>query len=455
MDDGEDKRITSGSSGGGYGVVLLPSDIVEAEVLTRLPVKSLMRFKCVSKLGRSTISHPSFSKAYLGRRRQSGLFITYPVVGSLRCLYATLPVGGESALLHEQFNLPDSFANYKYNQNGATQVINGGLFCVYADYRAWICNVSTGEIRELPASDLQDAKAFHYYFGFASSSKEYKLLKLCSAPIDCVCMDGYGPWAMECEILTLGKDASWRRWRRPDAPRVDIFKQSVHIIDGGVICFWHRDGQRLIVFNFQDESFHVINPPRRVSSSLRGYFLLQLGGHFALVKEKKSYYQVMELQGDPNGLVHQRLELWVLKLNFHQGESVPPSYEWTYQVINLPFDFPFGGLSFLGNLPMTGEMLTGVETHNKPTVPVYSYDHTTGKFEKFVMGKFPLSPLPSAASIRKDTNSFCASICEETNNFRVSYYEEDITPLTDLIQFSDSQKQTQKKKKPRRKKNQG
>ncbi|KAG5514402.1 hypothetical protein RHGRI_035727 [Rhododendron griersonianum] len=153
-------------------------------------------------------------------------------------------------------------------------------------------------------------------------------------------------------------------------------------------------GQRLIVFNFQDESFHVINPPRRASSSLRGYFLLQLGGHFALAKEKKSYYHVLELQGDLNGLlVHEKLELWVLELNFHQGESVPPSYERTYRVINLPFDFPFGGLSFLGNLTMTGEtLLTGVETHSKPTVPVYSYDHAKGKFEKFVMGKFPLSP---------------------------------------------------------------
>lgn len=51
MDDGEDKRITTSScGGGGDGVVLLPFDIVEAEVLTRLPVNSLMRLKCVSKL---------------------------------------------------------------------------------------------------------------------------------------------------------------------------------------------------------------------------------------------------------------------------------------------------------------------------------------------------------------------------------------------------------------------
>ncbi|KAI8522848.1 hypothetical protein RHMOL_Rhmol13G0028600 [Rhododendron molle] len=270
--------------------------------------------------------------------------------------------------------------------------------CTRANYRAWIRNVSTREIRELPASDLQDAKAFHYYFGFASSSKEYKLLKLCSAPIDCVCMDDDVPWAMECEILTLGKDASWRRWRTPYAPRVDIRKQSVHIIDGGVLCCGHREGHRLIIFNFQDESFHVINLP-----AMKG--LLQTPGLFfaAIGRSFRPGEGEEELLSCHGAL---RRSKWVIS---------PPK------------------IRALGET-----LLTGVETHNKPTVLVYTYDHTKGKFEKFVMGKFPLSLSlslsPSAASIRKDKDSFCASMCEDTNkflHFLVSYCEENITPLND------------------------
>lgn len=134
----------------------------------------------------------------------------------------------------------------------------------------------------------------------------------------------------------LGKVASWRRWRTAYAPEIDLCEQSGHIIDGGVLCCWHCDRDELIILNFQDENFHVINLPQRAASfsSLRGYFLLQLGGHVALAKEKKSYYY----QGVLNGLVNQRLELWVLELNFHQGESLRPSYEWIYQVINLPLN---------------------------------------------------------------------------------------------------------------------
>ncbi|KAG5539008.1 hypothetical protein RHGRI_019532 [Rhododendron griersonianum] len=146
----KEKKITGSSGSGGGGevpkaalAVELPNELVVLEVLTRLPVKSLMRFKCVSNLWRSTISQdPSFSKihrAWHSPSRAGGfsLHIPTPMTPySLRCFYATTlpssscPGGGESVLLPHQFTATASNSCSKYN--GATDVVKG-LFCLYAD----------------------------------------------------------------------------------------------------------------------------------------------------------------------------------------------------------------------------------------------------------------------------------------------------------------------------------
>ncbi|KAH7842641.1 hypothetical protein Vadar_007629 [Vaccinium darrowii] len=447
LEEEEDNRITGGGGDGGSAsmavVVFLPPDIVEGEVLTRLPVKSLMRFKCVSKLWCSTISNPSFSKSRY--TPASGLFIiAYPPdnnnrcrdssSSSLRCFYATLPrpppiIGGEGEKVaavaeeeeeHHQFtNLP--MCKYKYKFSGATQVING-LFCLFADHHAWVCSISTGEIRKLTdlcLDELLAEIACNYYFGFVATSNEYKLLKLCTRDLF---------KERDCAVLTLGKDTLWRTRLRnysdyPPEPEIYVAGDSIYI-DGTLYCWSGMDfcSGELIAFSFQDESFQVIGPPPRASTTLvdpSDLVLLQFRGHFAVAKEKNF-----------GGLVDRELELWVLE------QSTPSSYKWFYEVINIPLGFPYLGFSFLGNLPPTGEMLlTSFATDHESAVPVYSYDHTKGKFEKFIIGKFPLSPYPAAA----------ASIPKDTNKLRIWYYEEDITPLKDLIPIVKNKKKKKQK----------
>lgn len=396
------------------GAVLLPHDLVSFQVLARLPVESLMRFKSVSKLWRSTISDPSFSKARAAGSRSRHLFVTYQDSGesssSLRCCFfptSTLPSHGESVKLQPFTTVPIDSLDSNYDD--ATQVVNG-LVCLYAGNRVSIFNISTREIMNLPCSHLLDtAKNFVYYFGFAPISKEYKLVKSCSVPNYCSLINTV-LYTKECHILALsgGNDAalpSWRRLSRVHSSQIFFPNQcdSGFFIDGA-LCFWHVSGRGFLILNCQDESFQQIDAPPLASSVLRGCSLLQFRGHFALA----------------SGVVDRKVQLWVLKLELFQGQ--PLSYEWTNQVIiDVPCDFPARslGFSFLGNLP-TGEMLFSDAELYESALRFYSYDHTKGKFEKFKISMFRSS---KASSIGK---------------VRINYCEEDITPLSCSFAFRTS-----------------
>ncbi|XP_058203258.1 putative F-box protein At1g47790 [Rhododendron vialii] len=419
-------------------VAVLPHDLVASEVLTRLPAKYLMRFNCVSKLWGSTISKdPAFSKAHCARQQRSGsssLFITCSDANSFGCFYATRNDSHPSYCEEEEessfvVSKPHQFTtSCKYE--GATEVING-LFCLHAGNCAWICNVSTHEIRELPySSDLENAQKFKYFFGCASTDnnrKEYKLLKLCLISLFSKITNLIRTYIRVCEILTIGKDQTWRRpWTLVDNPEIELELDRTSVCIDGSLCCWHCNGGDLIVFKFEDESLQKIGLPPKASYSSNaeyGSLLLQFRGHFALLRQKEELIG----RGVQHGcLVNRKLDLWVLELNRHDKQG---SYEWINHIIDVPCDFPGRGCSFLGNLPLpTGDrmLLTSVVdiAMKKPDVRVYSYDDTKGKFEKFVIGKFPLwSPSSQITSVW----------WKETNKFRVHYYEEDITPLIDLV----------------------
>ncbi|KAF7112325.1 hypothetical protein RHSIM_RhsimUnG0240800 [Rhododendron simsii] len=410
------------SHGGGSVSAVLPHELVAEELLTRLPANSLMRFKCVSKLWRSTITDPSFCKAHRARScSRRGLLmvrpdINSPVSGLGFFLYANygasvleslhpFTVGGGGGLVKKKRNevgVLELLHQFHVRGDGVTEVVNG-LFCMYTDCRARLCNVSTGEIMELPSPPTKKHKSFKHcrcHLGFDSARNQYKLLKVCSFQtinhsVRCIA---------ECEILTLGKDAAWRSIQLVDG-RMDTQRlQSVYIHAHGALYWWNATGHGIIAFSFKDEIFLplVPQPPiLRFTGSL-----LQFGDYLAVA----------------TGLVDRKLQLWVLDKPLTL--SVCP---WTLHLIHIPYDFADHRCCLLGNLP-TGEMLMTSteeerEINSRSSSPnhicVYSYNHTRRKFEKLITSnKFP---------------SFLASVRKNDKKFRIYCHEEDITPLDHLI----------------------
>ncbi|CAK9158274.1 unnamed protein product [Ilex paraguariensis] len=63
---GIEEEEIKGEAGHRTGIMYLPEDVV-VDILSRLPVKSLLRFECVSKQWRSSISDHQFAKFQLSR----------------------------------------------------------------------------------------------------------------------------------------------------------------------------------------------------------------------------------------------------------------------------------------------------------------------------------------------------------------------------------------------------
>ncbi|KAE9448786.1 hypothetical protein C3L33_19317, partial [Rhododendron williamsianum] len=303
--------------------------------------------------------------------------------------------------------------SYMKDYQGYTRFING-LFCLYTADRVSICNFSTREIMDLPAPPNRFFQNCHHYLGFDSTTNEYKVLKVCS--VKCRKEEEEEEeeeeggenlyFESKFDILTLGKDMSWRSLH--DAPAIDAWKLSTCI--NGRLYWWDPAGRKLIHFSFNNERFGFTSRPPRTPRNVGA--IHQFRGDLALLV----------------GFVDQALALWVFESGLSQiiednGETQDvKAYSWCLRHIQVPYAIANRNLKFLEDLP-TGEVLmTGIEeaansNSNSPfPMPIYSYDHTSRKFEKFITGK-----------------NYPSSRRKHARQFQVYYYEEDIMPLDHLI----------------------
>ncbi|CAI9088390.1 OLC1v1022699C1 [Oldenlandia corymbosa var. corymbosa] len=223
------------------------------EVLKRLPVKSLMRFKCVSRTWLSMITDPSFAKAYSGGTR--GLISVYPwELESHSVFYLSLN-GGSCCSNQIVFHHTVDHGGWEQMET-CTDVVNG-LLCFYRDRDSWLYNVATREMVQLPISselEKSDDPPDSYHFGFDPVNQRYKLLRICSVRVQ----EKYTTCRMHVEILTIGVDSSWRIIGCLPHEGIEEGRSACL---GGVLCWMNYCGDRIIAFHLAQEKFIHIPVP--------------------------------------------------------------------------------------------------------------------------------------------------------------------------------------------------
>ncbi|VVB00162.1 unnamed protein product [Arabis nemorensis] len=153
----------------------LPMHLVNEEILTRLPAKSLMRFNCVSKLWSSHINSPYFTNRFLTQRRPPRIHM---------CLL-------DPSDRHKDVTLsltPDTTSSSFVVNHDLTIPWRGSYFLQslrgFMCYTYWkkprIFNPPTRQLVTLPApvksSKITNGTVVTYYYGYDPVNDQYKVV---------------------------------------------------------------------------------------------------------------------------------------------------------------------------------------------------------------------------------------------------------------------------------------
>nr|GMC80306.1 putative F-box protein At3g52320 [Ipomoea batatas] len=284
------------------GVSTLPQEIL-MEILSKLPAKSLVRFRCVSKSFAALIADHDFG--VLNR----SFSLTLPSRASFLISIEVQPPHPPPYLrVYYTLNFSDQENPRRRGMLQANRVgflgvepfllssSSDGLICVSKfNGDVDVCNVSTGQRIFLPRLIRIQYKDCALLLGYDSQSKRYKVLM----SVQMVDKEDY---IYKHWVLTVGVDRSWREINNysscpffPIGDRPNCYYSNTNVyIDGVIYSYNWRTKHTLVgtfhivAFDVGCESFSVITLPDEVSSLADNVLflksaLLEVGGRLTIV----------------------------------------------------------------------------------------------------------------------------------------------------------------------------
>ncbi|CAA7048449.1 unnamed protein product [Microthlaspi erraticum] len=272
----------------------LPRDII-SEILSKLPFKSIVRFRCVSKLWSSITTDPYFHKSLqttrllvVGFRKHDGFFV--------------LSIPQENLQ-----NRNESFDSFTYNSYSCSQPI-GSYRMTHVSYQRFftietesihglmigfitpkipiVWKPSMRKLLPLPKPFKTWLIDFRIFLGYDPIEGKHKVVYLPKMRFD----QALG----ECDVLTLGSRSAQEPWRT-----LEKIPNHFPLTDGntntgysharcinGVVYYHAKLGSKLdskivmMSFDVRSEKFHVITLPRGYKSWRR---TISYHGKFACV----------------------------------------------------------------------------------------------------------------------------------------------------------------------------
>ncbi|KAH9604890.1 hypothetical protein KSS87_013652 [Heliosperma pusillum] len=265
---------------------ILPDDILE-EILMRLPVKYLLRWKCVSKRWYALIGEYDFAKKHYhfqyamhGADNDAGpLFLDSPSQDSKPAQFYLLSKDGDDDVVLDitsdfERDIPSPFVNdceLHKQYLGCMGVMNGVIGLKWGRTRLALWNPATREFKDVPRwpviPDNKDAEKFGgeiLGLVFDQQSNDFKILGLIN----------FGVGGMDDPSTIYGfhlyslKSNSWKRIEKGSSGRPTIFYSDRDAcLDNGVY-YWFTDRDDLsfknviLSFDFKSENFKELNPPK-------------------------------------------------------------------------------------------------------------------------------------------------------------------------------------------------
>ncbi|XP_026412988.1 putative F-box protein At1g32420 [Papaver somniferum] len=410
----------------------LDDDTIVCEMLSRLPVKSLTRFKCVCKHWLYLIEQdPYFIDLHLSRSntRTSLFYVISPSTKDQRDAKFTHKG-------HDQFLLTAdlSFEGVgrvevqtirKTNMFRCNQILGSinGLIC-FVDtnkYAVRIYNISTREAspwihsklllnekEKHPTIDTQRIHGTSYRFGYDPATKEYKVLCIwritfrkagLSLKGENDVVDDYDKISV-CEILTSGNST----WRKIDAvPPCNLGEGIPDVYANGSIYWctkmWLGCPISIAAFDFGTEKFRMIEIPKLIRDQpldpdpLYHHYvsLLELDGCLGIIRRISDYV----------------CKLWIFNDDHHRqrdNEKVGGEI-WSEETIPLPFPWDRTRWLYFSEVVGTYELILRdyqIVGGRISRIPLYSYHRKEKSFKEIKTDGSPFLD-PDAYSFEKLT----------------------------------------------------
>ncbi|KAK3154207.1 hypothetical protein QOZ80_2BG0187660 [Eleusine coracana subsp. coracana] len=221
----------------------LPEDII-FDVLSRLPVKPLCRFRCVSKGWRALMSDPAFAAAQSSRAASAARPLIVGMFGK------PWPIEKFSPLQPSRVAEPSAELRVMDTADGSvlrvikdvksTKLVPTRLDLVFVDqglYGGQMINPATGLVVVVPGSkdptaDHRNRVLCHSSFGCATPSGTYKVVRIRDTSW------AHGGRQLICEVATL-EDPTWRQ--RPEPPILTCRCSNCSATVDGTLYFLDRD----------------------------------------------------------------------------------------------------------------------------------------------------------------------------------------------------------------------
>ncbi|MFS7937408.1 putative F-box domain-containing protein [Helianthus anomalus] len=227
-----------------------PEEIIE-EIFSRLPVKSVLRFRSLSKSWLSIISGPPFTKLQINRATRTALFISVRDQGSgYRHLFSgSLDGGSVTHLMKIDTPYVDQNTEAEHS-NGLVCFTYGDLF--YDNHITLVLNPSTHKFFELPHPVVSDDNYIMCnFFGFDESRNEHKILNI---------SPNWESYTIKITIFSLSNYI----WRKID---VDCPVNIKRVYMGTSVCvnstihLMLKNPLEILAFDLRTDKFSIVKIP--------------------------------------------------------------------------------------------------------------------------------------------------------------------------------------------------
>ncbi|KAM4071905.1 hypothetical protein ACJW30_11G093700 [Castanea mollissima] len=281
--------------------IYLPDDLVINNILTRLPVKSVMRFRCVCKSWYSSIKPSDFIDTHLSNYKDShdinGYVIHMPSVrntffSSSSSSNTSIPVC--TVAFDRTFDkISDVRIPLDVNFNQIVGSCNGLLCVANSDNVVYLWNPSIRKFKRLPDTLLVRLVNVTLGFAYHPENNDYKVVRISSTPF------GAPVSYHEIEVYTLSSD-SWRRVETPSTTNVILYDKNfslpIPLVNGALhwmLCITEGEksckSRTIMAFDVNSEKFRKLALPHgSIDENTFQTFLASFKGKLAFITWERS-----------------------------------------------------------------------------------------------------------------------------------------------------------------------